>query len=109
MEKPNHRKIKTAVLSTVMLISASVFLSTVAEARLATCGSSYKKYYLKGPTHKAMVTTGGRSPFTRVATSCGVAWGYPTRKRAISEAIRQCRITDRKFRDPGVCQVFRAQ
>ena len=109
MGKQIYQIIQATVLAVIFIIFTGLSLSTVAEAKLKTCASEYKRHYLKGSLHKAMATTGGRSPLGRSAMSCGTAWGYDTKKQAIREALRQCRVTDRKFRDPGNCQITEAK
>jgi hypothetical protein len=106
MERRICDKFGISVFAAFLVISASLCVSTVAQAKIGSCASDYKKHYLKGPTHKAMAVTGGRSPLGRSAMSCGTAWGYATKKQAIREALRQCRATDRKYRDPGVCKII---
>ena len=104
-----YRTIQTTILAVIFIIFTSLNLSTLAQAKLKTCASEYRKHYLKGPLHKAMATTGGRSPLGHSAMSCGTAWGYDTKKQAIREALRQCRVTDKKFKDPGDCQITEAK
>jgi hypothetical protein len=79
------------------------------QAKLPTCSSDYKKHYLHGPSHKAIATTGGQSPLGTSRMSCGTAWGFDTKSQAIKAALRQCRATDKKFKDPGDCQIVEAK
>lgn len=85
-----------------------VVSATTAEAKIKDCKDEYIQHYLRKPGHKAVAVTGARSPYS-AGISCGTAWSYGTIEQAINEALRQCRVSDRKFNDPGICQIFKAQ
>lgn len=89
------------------VVFAAMAMANAAEAK--TCRSEYLKHYVHGPSHKAMATTGGRNPLGKSSMSCGTAWGYGTTQEAINEALRQCRVSDRKYKDKGVCQITEAK
>ncbi len=97
--------ITRAIASCVVL--GAMALSNAVEAK--TCRSEYLKHYVHGPSHKAMATTGGRNPLGKSSMSCGTAWGYSTTQAAINEALRQCRVSDRKYKDKGICQITEAR
>ncbi len=82
--------------------------ASTAEAKIKDCKDEYIQHYLRKPGHKAVAVTGGRSPYSS-GISCGTAWSYGKIEQAINEALRQCRVSDRKFNDPGICQIYKAQ
>jgi hypothetical protein len=92
--------------TTVLL--ASIFIGGAATLAQADCKAEYYNHYLKKPGHKAMAVTGGRSPLAK-GISCGTAWDFPTIEKAINEALRQCRVSDRKYGDPGICQIVKVK
>jgi hypothetical protein len=97
-----------AALGAIALV-ASFSFSSAASAKLKNCNAEYRIHYLKTGLHKAMATTGRRNPLGYSAMSCGTAWNYPTKRQAMKEALRQCRVSDRKFHDKGVCQIYAAR
>lgn len=82
--------------------------ATTAEAKIKDCKDEYIQHFVKKPGHKAIAVTGGRSPYS-AGISCGTAWSYGTLEQAINEALSQCRVSDRKFHDPGICQIYKAR
>lgn len=97
-----------SVANCATFIVALTFIGGAATPAQADCKAEYYNHYLKKKVHKAMAVTGGRSPLAS-GISCGTAWNYPTKTGAINQALRQCRISDRKFHDPGVCQIVKAK
>jgi hypothetical protein len=96
--------------SAVAIVGASFMfgMPSLAQAKIMDCAGEYKYHYLKNRGHKAMAVTGGKSPFAG-GISCGTAWNYATVEEAINEALRQCRVSDRKFNDPGICQIVKVK
>lgn len=69
------------------------------------CHREYAKY-LKNPEHKAFVVTVGRYP----KQSCGMSWGYPTKKAAIDQAFAECGIAARRHKMPvKACRLMAAK
>ncbi len=105
MSKTISRFIMANCTTALVLIA---FIGGAATPALADCKVEYQNHYLKKKGHKAMAVTGGRSPLA-TGISCGTAWNYPTMTGAINEALRQCRVSDRKFNDPGICQIVKVK
>ncbi len=93
-----------------LIVAAGLVAGTAApaEAKIKDCKDEYIQHYLRKPGHKAIAVTGGRSPYS-AGISCGTAWSYGSIEQAINESLRQCRVSDRKFNDPGICQIYKAQ
>ena len=78
-----------------------------AKYKMAGCEHDYKIVYLKEAIHGAFATTSRRNPaIHNLGMSCGRANGYETKAEAKAEALRQCRISDRKYHDVGSCEIF---
>jgi hypothetical protein len=74
---------------------------------LQNCEIAYNKFYRNKPLHKAAATTGGRA--LRIhPTACGFSNGFPTRKRAEFEAIKQCKKAKRAGY-PGACSIIESR
>jgi hypothetical protein len=104
-ERIIHMK-KACFILAILAIAASN--PTCAKAKVSS-PSDYKKHYLLGPNHRAFVTTNGVSPYSKIFFSWGWSNGYSSKKLAISEAMRQCKIFKRRDKTPGVCKVFAAK
>jgi hypothetical protein len=87
---------------------ASPLTAKTAKAKLLTCNVVYKKKYLAGRMHKAIATNGARSPYAW-NTDCGWGEGYPTKKQAISRALRECRMQSKKDHISLPCKVYQAK
>ena len=99
---------KSSSIYLAALLIALVFApSAEAKHKMAGCERDYRLVYLPEAIHGAFATTSRRNPLTRnLGMSCGRANGYDTKAQAIHEALRQCRISDRKYHDVGECKIF---
>jgi len=92
----------------VLAIATASFLiiaPELGEARkLQPCEKDHAKWKTR-QTHKAVATSGGR-PLAAPGTACGFSYGYPSKSAAISRALAECRITDRKFKYTGTCKII---
>ncbi len=77
----------------------------VEAAKLNTCQKLYQNRYLRAGPHKAIATTGGRSLSTPY-TSCGFSDQKSTKKRAINEALAECRRQAKKYNRSGACTII---
>ena len=96
------------VLSAAICLVTSLVLAAEAAAKLQPCQNGYKVYILKKPLHKAVATTGGRS-LAAPSTACGFSYGYGTKRLAVSAALRQCKMVQRKNKARGTCQIIESK
>ena len=99
----NFAKITAFLAFVICLLDVST-----AFAKIDNCASAYKSYRQEA-IHRAFATTARRNPRSSLAMSCGWSNGYDTKALAIAEALRTCRIEDRKRRDFGSCQIYDAE
>ena len=71
----------------------------------ANCSITYRKRYLPAVIHKAYATTLGQGP-NASNISCGYAGNSSSLKAAKAEALRQCLMTNKKFKDDRGCKVI---
>jgi hypothetical protein len=96
-----NKNLKRAIFSAMFFLGAA----TLAHA---DCRQAYFGDFVHRKGHKAMATTGGRS-YAANNISCGNAWDAPTVAAAKREALKACRVSDRKYHDKGVCTVILAK
>ena len=101
-------KFRRAAITASLVLAVIPIAGNVAYAKKGNCKSSYASY-LQEAIHRAFATTARRNPRGSLAMSCGWSNGYDTRAQAIAEALRQCRVEDRKRRDFGACQIYDSQ
>ena len=90
-----------------VLCAVGISVLTVGAAN-ADCRSEYYGNFVHRPGHKAMAITGGRSP-SALSISCGTSLNKRTVASAKLDALRQCRVSDRKYHDLGKCKIVYAK
>ena len=101
--------IKKFMLALSVLAIAVSGVTSPLQAKRLSCASVYKKHYLPGRLHRALATSNARSPFSTGSISCGWGEGYPSKKQAISAAIRGCNGDRQSYHTPGTCKILKAQ
>lgn len=87
----------------------SVFAISEATAKPLSCKQVYALKYLTGTLHKAMATSGGKLPSSRMEMQCGWARGYKSKQAAIDTALGDCRKADRNYKNRGDCEIIYAE